>query len=156
MHTNTQTRNSILTPLLTTPYPIVSSPEPCYEILNLSNVGDVDSDHERVIEPIKTRKMEDGTVKLWNVGIFSQLTDAFCFVMDVSNPKAPSIPMEFRSRFERILCNAYRKCTPTAGGVLKARQEDHWVLAIMVTGTRQQALDQIITGIEDIRAHARL
>ena len=156
MHTQTLTRNSIITPLLTTPNPIVSPPEPCYEVLNLSNVGDVDSDHEREIAPIKTRKMEDGTVKLWNVGVFSQVTDAFCFTMDVSNPKAPSIPMEFRARFERILCNAYRKCTPTAGGVLKARQEDHWVYAIMVTGTRQQALDHIITGLGDIRAHARL
>ena len=64
--------------------------------------------------------------------------------------------MEFRARFERILCNEYRKCTPTAGGVLKACQEDHWVYAIMVTGTRQEALEHIKTGIEDIRAHARL
>ena len=146
---------------MTAPNPIVptramSPPEPCFEVLDLENVGEVDSDHDRIIEPIKVRKIEDGKVQLWTVGIFSQLTDAFCIIMDISNPQKPSIPIEFRSRFERILCNEYKKCTPTAGGVLKARQEDYWIYAIMIAGTRQQALDHITTGLEDVRAHARL
>ena len=155
MHSQTTTRNSLITPILTTPNPIASPPKPSHEVLNLSNV-DPDSDHEREIVPMKTRRMGFGTVKLWDVGAFSMVTDAFCFTIDISNARAPTIPMEYRKRFERILCNAYRKCTPTPGGVLKASQDDYWVYAIMITGTCQEAIEHIKTGIEEVRAHARL
>ena len=159
--TDTYTRNSIVTPLMAAQNPIVppraiSPPEPTFQELDLENVGEVDNDHDRIIEPIKVRKIEDGKIQLWTDSIFSQLTDAFCIPMDISNPQKPSIPIEFRSRFERVLCNEYKKCTPTVGGVLKARQEDYWIMAIMIAGSRQQALDHIETGLEDVRAHARL
>ena len=159
--TDTYTRNSIVTPLMAASSAIVppraiSPPEPTFQELDLENVGEVANDHDRMLEPIKVRKIEDGKIQLYTDSIFSQLTDAFCIPMDISNPQKPSIPIVFRSRFEQALCNEYKKCTPAVGGVLKARQEDYWIMAIMIAGSRQQVLDQIETGLEDVRAHARL
>ena len=155
MHSQTTTRNSLITPIPTTPNPTASPPGPSHEILNISNV-DPDSDHEHDIVPIKTRRMGFGMIKLYDVGAFTMVNDAFVFTIDISNVRAPTIPTEYRVRFERILCNAYRRCNPTPGGVLIASQDEYWVYAIMITGTRQEAIGYIKTGIDEVRAHARL
>ena len=155
MNNQTSTTDSLITPILNTHTSTASPPGPSHEVLNLSH-NDPDCDHERENAPIRTQRMGFGSINIYDVSVFTMVNDAFVFTINITNVKAPTIPAEYRVRFERILCNAYRRSNPTPGGVLITSQDEYLVYAIMVTGSRQEVVGHIKTGLEEVRAHARL
>ena len=153
LNNQTSTTACLVQPMMSTQSTV--SPGPTHEVLNLSQ-HEPDGNNERSPAPMKTRRMGFGTLNVYQEGVFSMISDGFIFTIDITNKKAPTIPVEYRVRFERTLCQAYMRATPAPGGVLIAREDEFIIYALMVTGSGQDIVTQIKTGLEEVRAHARL